>query len=491
MTRGTPWPDIDIKTLIEGKVVGLSYNQIRAQLTSVRSVKAVERRWARAKVVISKGKSPYTSGEFVDLVDVRKRLPAQPTPAPADEFDQSQDGIVIDEKDNSLKIFSKSRRIKTLDDLIEACEIDEVVWLIERHKINKWEVGAKLPNEFGDMEITTSPLFQVTAWMIRRSPIAIDPVVSPVVITVSRTPKVKKVESGALLNALALPDPQCGFYKSLRTGKLTPFHDRAALDVALQIAQEYDIQKTIWLGDLMDLAEFTDKFIRSPNYFWSTQPAAIECKWWLTQFVDANPKGEHFAMEGNHDKRLQDQLIKHFKEAFKLRAVDELEGAPLMSIPKILALHDIGMQWIEDYPNGEVWINDQLVCEHGATARAKSGATVSAMAVDATVSRVFGHTHRLECATKTIHERTGARTVKVWSMGCLCRIDGVVPGVKERQNWQQALGFIEYLPTGEHEITPIEIHDGRAIFRGKIYEARDRVEQLKDDTAGTKAEWNW
>jgi hypothetical protein len=64
--------------------------------------------------------------------------------------------------------------------------------------------------------------------------------------------------------------------------------------------------------------------------------------------------------------------------------------------------------------------------------------------------------------------------------------------VKARQNWQQAIGFVEYLETGEHTITPVKIAGGRAIFRGKLYEARDRMEELREDTAGKeKMDWNW
>jgi hypothetical protein len=212
----------------------------------------------------------------------------------------------------------------------------------------------------------------------------------------------------------------------------------------------------------------------------------------MTKFRDADPVGEHYALEGNHDKRLVDHMLKHFKEVYGLRSVDQMELPPMMTIPRILALHDIDVKWVKDYPNGEVWINDKLACEHGALARAKSGATVSAMIVDAQVSRIFGHTHRLEMASKTIFEKGGGRAVEVWSMGCLCSVDGNVPGVKARQNWQQAIGFVEYLETGEHTITPVKIAGGRAIFRGKLYEARDRMEELREDTAGKeKMDWNW
>ena len=484
----TVWTDEDTRTLIDGKQEGTSFNKILSRLTSERSEKAIERKWERVRLQIIDGESPFLSGEIVNLTELRAVVDTQGHPY------SSPEGLEMAQKGNVLHIDSRSKRIKTLEDLIEQCEIDLDEWLIERHVINKWEVGAKLPNEFGEVEIVTTPLFQVKVWLVKRRPEALEPIVSPVTITVARLRKVNAKKADGLLHALILPDVQVGFHKSLRTGRLTPFHDRAALDVALQIAQDYRFDKTIWLGDLLDLAEFTDKFIRSPNYYWSTQPAAIECKWWMTQFRDADPEGRHYALEGNHDKRLMNHMLKHFKEVYGLRSVDRMELPPLMSIPGILALHDIDVEWVKDYPNGEVWINDRLVAEHGAIARAKSGGTVSAMIVDAQVSRIFGHTHRLESASKTIFERDGGRTIQVWSMGCLCRVDGKVPGVKARQNWQQAIGFVEYLKTGEHTITPIEIVSGRAIFRGKMYEARDRLDDLRRDTAGRageKADWNW
>lgn len=59
---------------------------------------------------------------------------------------------------------SKSPRIKTLEDLIEACHIDLDEWEVERHIINKWEVGAKDKNQ----NIAINPLFQVKAFLKKR-----------------------------------------------------------------------------------------------------------------------------------------------------------------------------------------------------------------------------------------------------------------------------------------------------------------------------------
>ena len=54
----------------------------------------------------------------------------------------------------------KSTRIKSIDDLIEHCDIDLDVWEIERYVVNKWEVGSNV-----DGTIIVEPLFQIKAWL--------------------------------------------------------------------------------------------------------------------------------------------------------------------------------------------------------------------------------------------------------------------------------------------------------------------------------------
>ncbi len=70
-------------------------------------------------------------------------------------------------KDGALLEF-KTRRIRTLSDLLEAAEVDITKWYVERHVINKWEVGVK--NADGDIDI--EPLFQVKVWLKPLMPIA-------------------------------------------------------------------------------------------------------------------------------------------------------------------------------------------------------------------------------------------------------------------------------------------------------------------------------
>jgi len=375
---------------------------------------------------------------------------------------------------NEIVAESNNARIKTLEDLIKACDIDLNVWEVERHVINKWEVGAK-----GNVGLHVEPLFQVKAWLIRKEPVAITPVIAPV--NISYTPSNRKVQKTSKTNrALILPDPQFGFRKDLQTGVLDPFHDRAALDVALQIATEYAIDKVVWLGDVLDLPDWSDKFVRSPEYHWTTQPSVIEASWWLREFKVATD-AETVILGGNHEARLDRSINTHMIQAYDLKATDALDSPPALSVPSLLGLRGLEIQYIADYPNGEVWINDQVRCIHGDVARSSSGATVSSMVDDIQETSIQGHVHRIESASKTLHTSRGPRAVAMWSVGCLCRIDGVVPGVKARQNWQQAIGIVDYTDT-EHHVTAIPINNGKALYHGDVFTARNRLSDLRRDT---------
>lgn len=714
---------------------------------------------------------------------------------------KTKSSATVTQTQNEIVAESNNSRIKTLEDLIRACDIDLDVWEIERHVINKWEVGAK-----GATSLVVEPLFQVKAWLIRKVPIAVTPVIVPV--NISYTPAHRKIQkTSRTKRALILPDPQFGFRKDINSGALDPFHDRAALDVALQIATEYSIDKVVWLGDVLDLPDWSDKFVRSPEFHWTTQPAVIEAAWWLREFkvatgaetsilggnhecfdskteiltksgwkfhqdisptdlvmtlnkesgnmewqkpiavhryhhngdmVSINTRGIDLCVTKNHrlwakptniskwrmqpasdvlndsrkriymrvsgsmnlsdvdltddeirmaawiltdgcirkagnhiscqiyqrkskshmiseimdrmswkystserarnithimgkklhsrepeitfqllgesrsratdiiekqkkrlpswaytlsdrqfyvflmslidgdgsrhksnpetslmmygkylflsdlqaacvlhgyratiseyrndcwrlninksdiisadgvnknskithyegvvwcvttpndtvmvrrngkpvvtgNSRMDRSINTHLIQAYNLKAADALDSYPAMSVPGLLGLKGLEIQYIADYPNGEVWINDQVRVIHGDVASGNSGATVARQIDDIQETTIQGHIHRVEHASKTLHTSKGPRAVSMWSVGCLCRIDGIVPGVKARQNWQQAIGIVDYTDT-EHHVTAVPINNGKALYHGDVFSARNRVADLKRDT---------
>jgi hypothetical protein len=388
---------------------------------------------------------------------------------------ETSEQVTLEGSGNTREAESKSQRITTLEQLIDHCKIDLDEWAIERHVINKWEVGVKEPVTGA---VLVEPLFQVKAWLVKRKPEAIHPVLSPVNINVKFGKTVQRAKG--LRAALVLPDPQFGFSRDVYGGRLTPFHDRLALDVVRQIAQIVEPEISVFLGDVNDFSGWSDKYIRRPEFYFTTQPALIEAAWYIAQ-IRAATRCEVYDLEGNHDLRPETQIISHLMEAYQLKSADCLEASPVMSIDNLLGLSRMGVTYVPGYPNGEVWINETTRCIHGEKVRGQPGQTAAAVVRDANETVIFGHVHRSEFATKTIPCRDGYRTVKAYSPGCLCHVDGRVPGSSKSNQWQQGAAVIWY-DERNSTIVPLDIMAGRAVYNGELYQGCDYVDDLRKDS---------
>ena len=217
--------------------------------------------------------------------------------------------------------------------------------------------------------------------------------------------------------------------------------------------------------------------------FFTTQAAIIEAAWYLAQIKSlcANVT----VLAGNHEERLTRLLINHMNMAYGLKPANNLDSWPVMSVPNLLGVESLGIEYLDGYPDAEFWINEEVMCAHGDRVAAKSGRTVAAIIDDMSHSKIFGHIHRIEMANKTVYSKSGPKIITACSVGCTCRIDGVVPGKKKKQNWQQGLGIVQE-SSGRHEITPVSILDGTAIFDGRIFTGEDYKEQLNQE-----ADWSF
>lgn len=387
-----------------------------------------------------------------------------------------------------------TRRIRTLQDLIEVCQIDEEVWDIPKARVNKWEVGAKVAKksivwENGQIvegmiedpgKLTIEPLFQVEAHLVKRHPEPLEPVVSPVRISPTR---LKKRQPALVTNdnTLVLADPHFGFCRDEMTGELKPFHDRRALSIALQMAKDLQPDTIVILGDYADLAEFSDKFARGPELFRTTQPAIIEGTWFLTQLRLACPRARIIWIEGNHDARWEKFLVKHAQQVYRLHKGMGFNARAVTELPYLFNVDELDVEYIGDYPNGEAWISDEAKAIHGFKVRSNPGATATAIIADALETTVFGHVHDIEMATKTLWRRNGPQIVTAFCPGCLCHIDGRVPAIKAHMNWQQGIGVLQH---HGKEVLPVPVHirEGVAYYNNKQYTADDYLDQLRADS---------
>jgi hypothetical protein len=155
--------------------------------------------------------------------------------------------------------------------------------------------------------------------------------------------------------------------------------------------------------------------------------------------------------------------------AYHLRPANEKIKLPVMSIPRLLNLDALDIEWVGDYPDGEVWLNDGLKCVHGDKARAVPGGSARAILDASDVSVIFGHIHRAESLTRTRHTRKGASIIRAMCPGCGCRLDGEVPGHTLSQNWSHGLGIAHYDSSSYSSVELVDVKNGTLIYGGKQY----------------------
>lgn len=352
--------------------------------------------------------------------------------------------------------------------------------LLAKHEIDPADIGqirSIKVGEYGDPAdpmITTRVVFS-PKWETGPQ----WPVVQQAKRTTTRKASGKPRSSRGWRTAVVLPDPQIGF-RHRPDGSLEPFHDEAAMKVALEMVASLNPDLVVHVGDLVDLAPF-GKYVQEPAFALTTQKALDRAHLFLSEAIEAAPNAEHRLLEGNHDRRLQDYVVKNAQAAFGLKRANVPEEWPVMSLPHLLHLEELGVEYVGGYPHGRTWINDNICVTH-APAKLNSGGSSAHRSIDdERVSVIFGHVHRIELIHKTRNVQEGYRTNLMASPGCLCRIDGVVPSyhastdpegasVTHYENWQQGIGVIRYKPgNGPFQVDLVPIYDGRAVLWGEPF----------------------
>jgi len=398
---------------------------------------------------------------------------------------------------NSKESTFISNRVVTVKDLIKQCGIDTKIWKVDRFICNKWEVARKdikkelkalggvwegFVKDSGSM--TFHPLYQVKAWCSKMSPDKQKfPVIQPVSFNVKPFTFKTTKSNSKIKRAILVPDSQTGFVRSFKTGKLESFHDRRCFNLLLQILADVNPDRIVFLGDMLDLAEWSDKFVKKPEFYQTTQASITEFGWWLSKIRSICPNAEIDYLEGNHEERMRRKVFNHVMEAYNLCPVEHKCNEDVLSVPYLLSLDKLNIEYSAPYPAGEVWINDNLRISHGCVARAGSGDTVKAVLKETRTSECFGHIHRIEKVGKTVHSKNKSISYMVFSPGTFARIDGAVPAKNSKVNWQQGLGHV-YYEEGNNRFQSdiISISDGKCIFEGKAYIGIDNAVEVSKET---------
>jgi len=188
-------------------------------------------------------------------------------------------------------------------------------------------------------------------------------------------------------------------------------------------------------------------------------------------------------LEGNHDKRVSDTVMKFNAASQGLTRANLPDDFPVLTAPFLLRTDDLNVEWLDGYPARKLWLNEWIKCVHGSIVRSGSS-TASAYSRGDRTSTIFGHIHRIEVHHTTQQDRSGAVRLFAATPGCLCRVDGAVPGVKgavdlhgrpikNYEDWQQGMIVLHFHDDDpRYVLDTIHIQEGWAMFGGQIFEAK-------------------
>jgi predicted phosphodiesterase len=302
------------------------------------------------------------------------------------------------------------------------------------------------------------------------------PVIQPGPPVAVRTPRARTFSIGGKWQTAVLSaDPQIG-YRRLEDGTMDPFHSEPAIDIFLKIVEIERPQQMVLMGDIIDLPA-QGRWAQEAGFAQTTQPA-IDRTTMLGAEIRERTPGKIVYIEGNHDRRMQNFVETNALSAFGLKKGAMPDSWPVMSLQNLLRLDDFGIKYMDAYPTSHWWVNDQLKCEHGTKVNSSGSTAQKYMAETPHFSRAFGHTHRLEAQSHTTYDRVGKIKSVAINPGCLCRVDGGVPGVHSAidakgkpaevfEDWQNGVAVIRFKESGEFFWELVQIEDGVTVYNNQ------------------------
>ena len=199
----------------------------------------------------------------------------------------AQDFVQDSQEENYQEISFTQESPLTLEDLVKLYQIDMNVWEVDSFKVNSWQVGAKAETKdltYADGKVsegtiksdglTVKTLYQTKASFMRKVPLQLIPTIHPVKCDREFLLESKVTHPADNYTELVISDPHFGFKrKEMYSEELVSFHDEQVLSIFIKACKLMHPAVIRVLGDIFDFPEFSDKFLRSPEFAYLTQPA--------------------------------------------------------------------------------------------------------------------------------------------------------------------------------------------------------------------------
>jgi len=224
-----------------------------------------------------------------------------------------------------------------------------------------------------------------------------------------------------------------------------PYHDRAAVEAAVEWASKKPVDTVLLNGDIMDC------YAQSR---WETDPRKRKLKaevdltrqffgWLRGKF----PKARFVWKFGNHEER---------HERYIMVRCPELLGLPIMALDQIVNASDFGIETVRDMQPIKL---GNLYALHGHEYKFAISNPVNparGLYLRAKKSAICGHFHQESSHTES---DISEDITTCWSVACLCDLH---PRYMPLNRWCHGVARVEHLKNGSFTV------DNRRIFQGKI-----------------------
>lgn len=357
--------------------------------------------------------------------------------------------------------------------LLEDAGIDpDAIQHIDQVRVGTYQMLTK--NDEGEAEIhdlnVTNVVYKPTSedlseqtFISRAAPTVIKP-----------TRRIRPLRQDSL--TLLAGDAQIGFRGD------EPFHDEDSMELFCIAVRELQPDNVVLTGDMVDFTA-QSRFEQRSDWLSSTQAAIDRYHKFLAQLRANVPQARIVVVHGNHEARLDRTVRNDAASLFNIKRANADRELSVLTIQYLARYEELGVEMVDGYPNAALWLEDNLKVTHGTNVK-KGGSNAAKYLAEEDETTIYGHTHRIELASKTVATRLGHRVISAASPGCLARIDGYVPGihysvdnqgrtVPKAEDWQSGLLIVEHNPHN-HDITPVRFQDRRMRLYGKLYQLAER-----------------
>lgn len=325
--------------------------------------------------------------------------------------------------------------------LIEARGLDPDEWIIQGVSLNEWDA---LTAVHRGEEPRTVRLKQWKVSLRRKSSMVI---VSPAVHvpTVKRKPHIRTTTKPEII--VVESDSQIPY--------MDPKLHEASLYMVQDLYRKHNMTEHVFLGDVADFPTISKHAPHAAAM--ATVNECIQGSYgYLRDKAEAAPNARRRLLRGNHDYRLESELLNHSQGLYGIRpaSVDGSEEQDALSLARLLHFDALGIEYVEDprgWQHGEIELVEGmggLVCRHGWITSANSA---QKSMLKRGRSLIVGHNHRRE-HTFMYDPSAGIERQGV-VIGCMSLVrDRAYPHFTVCDDWNPGFATVTRWPDGTFAI---------------------------------------